>query len=159
MTFLVLLVLLVLLPVVGIGFAGYGFGRLGRAGVRRADRETRLRCGAALAVAAAVGLYTWGLLLVGLAVLDTDDSGTDAFPARPCRVAGDPGAAADVVGHRVEYLPPRYVCELSGGGSRATDDGPGYVGPGVLVLAGVAAVCLVLAETGPAPSARKTSSG
>ncbi|MEU2545723.1 hypothetical protein ABZ618_09850 [Streptomyces roseolus] len=154
-----LLALLLIVTLAGVALAGYGFGRLGQAGVRRAGRETRLRCGAALAAAAAAALYAWGLLGVGLAVLYTDDSGTDAFPVRPCRVAGDPRATADVVGHRVEYLPPRYVCELRGGGSRATDDGPGYVGPGVLGLVGVAAACLILAEAGPALSARNASRG
>ncbi|MEU9854154.1 hypothetical protein [Streptomyces sp. NPDC047974] len=143
---MVILGLLVVVLLLSFGLAGHGFGRLGRVGVRRADRDTRLRCGAALAAAGAAALYAWGLLGVGLAVLSTDDSGTDAFPIRPCRVAGAPEAAGDVVGHRVSYLPPRYVCVRSGGGTYATDDGPGYVGPGVLGLVGAAAVCLLLAE-------------
>ncbi|MFE6226042.1 hypothetical protein [Streptomyces sp. NPDC057854] len=156
MTILALLVAAVL---TAVGLTGYGCGRLGRVGVRRAGRQTLLRCGAALAAAAAVALYAWGLLGVGLAVLVTDDSGTDAFPPRPCRIADDPRTAADVVGHRVTYLPPRYLCLREDGGSRATGDGPGYVGPGALALLGVAFVCLVLAETGRTPAARKTSSG
>ncbi|MFD4376900.1 hypothetical protein [Streptomyces sp. NPDC058486] len=154
-----LLLVLLMVLIVGFGLAGYGFGRLGQAGVLRADRVTRLRCGAALAGAGAAALYAWGLFGVGMAVLVTEDSGSDAFPPAPCRVAGDPAASAGVTGHRVEYLPPRYVCELRDGGSRVTGDGPGYVGPAVLGLLATAAVCVFLAEAGPSPSARKVSKG
>ncbi|MFE9132616.1 hypothetical protein [Streptomyces sp. NPDC007355] len=148
-----ILVLLIVAALLCFGLAGYGFGRLGQIGVRRADRQTRLRCGAALAGAAAVAVYAWGLLNLGLAALTTDDSGTDAFPAGPCRTADAP-EAADVVGHRVEYLPPRYVC-LRHGGDYVTDVVPGFVGPGAAVLAATAAVSVLLAGTTPPTSGRK----
>ncbi|MFC9398129.1 hypothetical protein ACFTWS_33985 [Streptomyces sp. NPDC057027] len=156
---MVILALLVVMVVVCFGLAGYGFGRLGRIGVRRADRRTRLRCAAALAGAAAAAVYAWGLLNLGLAVLVTDDSGTDAFPARPCRTAGAPEAAADVVGQRVEYLPPRFVCLRQGGGSYTTDDVSAFVGPGVLGLMATAAVCVFLAHAKPETSTRQASAG
>ncbi|MHA4779695.1 hypothetical protein L1085_035110 [Streptomyces sp. MSC1_001] len=149
-----ILVLLIAAALVCFGLAGYGFGRLGQTGVRRADRQTRLRCAAALAGAAAVAVYAWGLMNLGLAVLTTDDSGTDAFPAGPCRTADAPEAAAAVVGQRVEYLPPRYVCLRRGGGNYVTDVVPGFVGPGAAVLAATAAVCVLLAGTTPPASGR-----
>ncbi|MGW7194653.1 hypothetical protein [Streptomyces chryseus] len=152
---MVILALLVVVALICFGLAGYGFGRLGGTGVRRADRRTRLRCAAALAGAAAAAVYAWGLMNLGSAVLATDDSGTDAFPVRPCRTTGDPEAAADVVGHRVEYLPPRYVCLRRGGESYGTDDVPGFVGPGALSLAAVAAVCVLFANVTPPASTGK----
>jgi hypothetical protein len=101
-------------------------------------------------------VYAWGLLNLGLALLVTDDSGTDAFPVRPCRTAGAP-EAADVVGHRVEYLPPRYVCLRRGGGTYTTHDVPGFVGPAVVGLTVIAAVCVFVAERTPPVSARMAS--
>ncbi|GGR43914.1 hypothetical protein [Streptomyces roseolus] len=145
---MVLLPLLIVTVLVGFGLAGYGFGRLGAVGVRAAGRETWFRCGAALAAAAAAALYAWGLLGVGLALVVTDESGTDAFPPRPCRVEGDPGAASDVVGHRVTYLPPRYSCVRQDGDAYAIDTGGGAAGPAAVVLlaASGAFACLALAE-------------
>ncbi|MFD3537241.1 hypothetical protein [Streptomyces sp. NPDC058664] len=153
---MMVLALLVVAVLVCFGLAGYGFGRLGQSGVRRADRRTRLRCAAALAGAAASAVYAWGLLNLGMAVITTDDSGTDAFPARPCRAAGAP-EAADVVGHRVEYLPPRYTCLRQGGGNYATDDVPGFVGPGSVGLTATAALCALLAGVTSPASPRKAS--
>ncbi|MFI9122539.1 hypothetical protein ACIGW0_24660 [Streptomyces bikiniensis] len=155
---MVILVLLVVLALACFGLAGYGFGRLGQVGVRRADRQTRLKCAAALTGAAAAAVYGWGLLNLGLAVLVTEDSGADAFPVQPCRTADAP-RAADVVGHRVEYLPPRYVCLRQGGGSYTTDDVPAFVGPGALGLAAAAGICVLLANAVPSASApeRKAS--
>ncbi|MEU2505721.1 hypothetical protein ABZ621_13500 [Streptomyces sp. NPDC007863] len=149
-----LLALLLVTLLAGLGLAGYGFGRLGATGVRRADRETRLRCGAALSAAAAAALYAWGLLGVGLAVLTTDDSGTGAFPSRPCRVAGDPGAAADVAGHRVSYLPPRYLCVRRDGSEYAADTGGRSAGPAALALLAIAGVSAGLALAEPRHNAR-----
>ncbi|MGA5063954.1 hypothetical protein ACPB9E_09280 [Streptomyces exfoliatus] len=153
---MVILALLIVAALVCFGLAGYGFGRLGQIGVRRADRQTRLRCAAALAGAAAAAVYAWGLLNLGLAMLDTDDGGTDAFPARPCRTASAPEAAADVVGHRVQYLPPRYICLRQSGENYATDDVPGFVGPGAVGLAATAALCALLAGMTP-PASHRTS--
>ncbi|MFJ4868985.1 hypothetical protein [Streptomyces sp. NPDC088757] len=154
---MMILAFLVVVVLICFGLAGYGFGRLGQAGVHRTGRRTRLRCAAALAGAGAAAVYAWGLLLLGLAVLYTDDSGSDAFPPRPCRIAGVPEAAADVVGYRAEYLPPRYVCLRQGGGSYRTDDVPGFVGPGTVGLTATAAVCVLLAGTTAPTSPRKAS--
>lgn len=153
---MMILVLLIVAALVCFGLAGYGFGRLGQTGVRRANRQTRLRCAAALAGAGATAVYAWGLLCLGLAVLSTDDSGTDAFPPRPCRIGGTPEAGADVVGHRVEYLPPRYACLRQGGGSYTTDDVPGFVAPTTVGLTATAAVCALLAGTTTPASPRKS---
>ncbi|MEV6250409.1 hypothetical protein AB0M38_30055 [Streptomyces sp. NPDC051742] len=153
---MMILALLIAAALVCFGLAGYGFGRLGQIGVRRADRQTRLRCAAALTGAAAAAVYAWGLLNLGVAMFDTDDSGTDAFPIRPCRTAGAPEAAADVVGHRIEYLPPRYVCLRRSGESYATDDVPGFVGPGTVGLAAIAALCALLAGMTPSASPPKS---
>ncbi|MFI0986330.1 hypothetical protein [Streptomyces exfoliatus] len=152
-----ILALLVVAALVCFGLADYGFGRLGQIGVRRADRQTRLRCAAALAGAAAAAVYVWGLLNLGVAMLDTDDSGTDAFPTRPCRTASAPEAAADVVGHRIEYVPPRYICLRRSGENYATDDVPGFVGPGAAGLAATAALCALLAGMTPPASPPKPS--
>ncbi|CAM5270138.1 hypothetical protein [Streptomyces narbonensis] len=149
---MVILTLLVISTLLCFGLAGYGFGTLGRIGVRQADRRTRLACAAALAGAAAVAVYAWGLLNLGLAVLVTEDSGTDAFPAQPCRVTGAPEAAADVVGHRVEYVPPRYVCLRQSGASYTTDDVPAFVGPAALGLAATAVLSALLTRTTPPTS-------
>ncbi|MFH8256692.1 hypothetical protein [Streptomyces roseolus] len=58
------------------------------------------------------------------------------------------GAAADVVGHRVAYLPPRYHCVRQDGGEHAVDTGAGAVGPAAsaLLAASGASACLALAE-------------
>ncbi|MET9348570.1 hypothetical protein [Streptomyces termitum] len=150
-----LLLLLLVVVVTCFGLAGYGCGRLGRTGVRGAGQPVLLRCAAALLGAGAAAVYALGLLAVALAVVLTEDSGTDAFPAAPCRVGGDPDTARDVVAQRIEYLPPRYVCVRRGGGSYASDDVPGFVGPAALGFAVTSLTCLALA----AREARRPTSG
>ncbi|MFF8192280.1 hypothetical protein ACF05L_15795 [Streptomyces bobili] len=52
---------------------------------------------------------------------------------------GQEERASTVVDYTVSYVPLRFVCETSGGGSYASDTVPDYVNPGVLVLALTAA--------------------
>ncbi|WP_446038651.1 hypothetical protein [Streptomyces sp. SID1121] len=144
------MVLLLLIPVgliTAFGLAGYGFGGLGRVGVRGAGREMWLRCLGSLLGAGAVAVYTWGLLLLAGAVLEAEDGGTDSAPLRPCRTPGQWERALHVIDYDVDYVPLRFVCETTGGGSFAADAVPGYVNPvvvgfalGAVVCAGVAAV-------------------
>jgi hypothetical protein len=137
--------LLLLIPaglVVPFALAGYGFGTLGRVGLRRADRQVWLRSVAALLGAVAAALYTWGLLLVTGAVLDAEDGGTDSSPLRPCRTPGQWERALSVVDYTVDYVPLRFVCETKGGGTYSAESVPGYVNPAVLGFALAAAVCV-----------------
>ncbi|WKX69382.1 hypothetical protein [Streptomyces sp. XD-27] len=91
--------------VASFAFVGYGFGTLGRVGIRRADREVRLRSLAALLGAAAAALYTWGLLHVAGAVLEAEDGGTGSSPLRPCRTPGGEERTLSVVDYTVDYMP------------------------------------------------------
>ncbi|SCD69764.1 hypothetical protein GA0115239_10602 [Streptomyces sp. BpilaLS-43] len=135
------LLLLVPLGIIAVfALAGYGFGALGRVGVRQADRGLRFRCAAAVLGAGAVALYTWGLLHVGGAVLDAEDGGAGSSPMRSCRTA-DEAQWSRSVGYRVDYFPLRFVCETSDGGSYTPDTVPGYIGPAVGAFALAAVVC------------------
>ncbi|QKV96319.1 hypothetical protein HUT19_35245 [Streptomyces sp. NA02950] len=137
------MLLLLLLPaglVTAFGLAGHGFSLLGRAGLRRTGRDARLRVLAALLGGAAAALYTWGLLLVAGAVLEAEDGGTDSSPLRPCRIPGQEERAQHVVDYSVSYVPLRFVCETTGGGSYAAESVPGYVNPAVLGFALAAVV-------------------
>jgi hypothetical protein len=136
--------LLLLIPaglVVPFAFAGYGFGTLGRVGLRHADRQVWLRSLAALLGAGAAALYAWGLLGVGGAVLDAEDGGTDSAPLRPCRTPGQWERALHVVDYTVDYVPLRFVCVTKDGGSYAAEAVPGYVNPGVVGFALAGVVC------------------
>ncbi|MEU8824611.1 hypothetical protein [Streptomyces sp. NPDC048636] len=135
--------LLLLLPaglVATFGLAGYGLGLIGRVGLRRADRGARLRIVAALLGCAAAALYTWGLLIVASAVLEAEDGGTDSSPIRPCRIASQGERVRHVIDYHVDYVPLRFICELTDGGSYADNSVPGYVNPAVLTFALTAAV-------------------
>ncbi|MFF0449611.1 hypothetical protein ACFYT4_24895 [Streptomyces sp. NPDC004609] len=128
--------------ITAFGFAGKGFGTLGRVGLRRADRVVWLRSLAALLVAGTAVLYAWGLLHVVGAVLEAEDGGTDSAPIRSCRTPGwqERTMANGIIDYRVEYLPIRFVCETNDGGSYATAV-PGYINPSVLGFTLAAAVC------------------
>ncbi|MCX4822781.1 hypothetical protein OG883_23340 [Streptomyces sp. NBC_01142] len=130
--------------VTAFAFAGYGFGTLGRVGLRRAGREVRLRSLAAILGAVAVALYTWGLLLVSGAVMEAEDGGTDSAPIRSCRTPGwqERTMVNGITDYTVDYVPLRFVCETNDGGSYATDAVPGYVNPSVLGFALAAGVCV-----------------
>lgn len=144
--------LLMLLALVGavtaFALVGYGLGTLGRAGMRRTEREVRLRCLGALLGAVAAAVYAWGLLLAAGAVLDADDGGTDSSPPRPCRTPGQEERALHVVGYRVDFVPLRFVCETEGGGSYAARSVPAYVTPAALGCALAAAMCAGTAAVG-----------
>lgn len=130
---LLLLLLLPALPLLTLGLLGYGIAPLRR---RRWHRTL-----AALLGACAAGLYTWGLLHVAGAVLAAADGGAGSSPLLPCRSPGQEERASHVVDYTVDYVPLRFVCETTGGGSYAAESVPGYVNPAVLGFALAAAVC------------------
>ncbi|MFI6235678.1 hypothetical protein ACIBD9_19150 [Micromonospora sp. NPDC050784] len=117
-----------------------------RAMFRNNERSGRLRTAALLVGAGAVALYAWGLLHLGYAVLRAEDGGTGSSPIEPCRQAG-PQMASMVVGYDVGFLPLRFECRLTGGGTYVTSSVPGYVNQGAAVLGLVTATCGVLAST------------
>ncbi|WP_171168621.1 hypothetical protein [Streptomyces sp. I05A-00742] len=121
--------------------AGYGLGTLGQAGLRSADRGRWLRSGTAVLGAGAVALYTWGLLHVAVAVWDAEDHGAGSSPSPSCRTPGQEERASAVVGYGVDYLPLRFLCETTGGGSYDPESVPGYVNPAALGFALATAVC------------------
>jgi hypothetical protein len=108
---------------------------------------------------AAFALYLWGLLCVLGAILQAEDGGANSSPVLPCRTTnGQEGGpedprAAQVVDYSVDFVPLRFVCEMTGGGSYVTTTVPGYVNPAVfgLVLAtlGCWVAALVVAPPGP----------
>ncbi|MEV8538458.1 hypothetical protein [Streptomyces sp. NPDC051572] len=118
-----------------------------------------LRKLAIVAGLAAFALYLCGLLHVLGALVQAEDGGADSSPILPCRTTdGQEGGpedprAAQVVDYSVDFVPLRFVCEMTGGGSYVTDTVPGYVNPAVfgLVLAGLGCwvAALVVAPPGP----------
>lgn len=152
------LLLLLLLPAGPAAFlvlAGRGFGALTRADPGSAGREARLRGLAALLGAVAAALYTWGLLHVAGAVLGAEDGGAESSPLPPCRAPGQekrvlPGdRAMRVIDYTVDYVPLRFVCQTTGGGSYASGSVPGYVNPAVLGFASAALLCAGATALGP----------
>jgi hypothetical protein len=133
--------LLPAVPVAVLGLLGYG---LGRGGAWRTG-PARLRSLAALLAAAAACCYGLGLLGLATAVLDSDDSGTDSAPLRPCRVPGEPHRAEHVVGYTVRYLPLGFICE--------TTDGDGYPAPGLPRALSTSSAGLALASAALAGTA------
>ncbi|KQV15840.1 hypothetical protein ASE03_32360 [Kitasatospora sp. Root187] len=131
-----------------------GIRTLVRSG-RGDGRPDRRRAAALLSAAGAVAVYVWGALLLSVAVLTADDSGTDAFPIRPCREGGIE-RAEKVVDYRVSYLPLRFTCVRSTGGGY-TVAVPGYVNPTAGVLALTAATCAVSAAAAVRRTARAQS--
>ncbi|MCH0538547.1 hypothetical protein I3F58_03020 [Streptomyces sp. MUM 203J] len=140
----VLLVLLVALPFGALALGGYGVGNLlwalGRTG---AGRSAGLRGAAGVLGGVAVGLYAWGLLHVGGAVLDAEDGGAWSSPLPPCRSAVPPERAAGVVDYGVGFAPLRFVCETRGGGGYDAEVVPGYVNGGTLAAGLAAGACAV----------------
>ncbi|MEU6095046.1 hypothetical protein [Streptomyces sp. NPDC047079] len=128
---------------------GHGFRTLGRAGLRPADRRDWLRGVAPLLGAVAVAFYTWGMLLVALAVLDAEDGGAGSAPLRPCRTPGQSQRALSVVDYTVDYVPLRFVCETQGGGTYSAETVPDYVNAAVVGFALAAVVCAGAAALGP----------
>ncbi|MFD5265462.1 hypothetical protein [Streptomyces sp. NPDC058335] len=131
------LLLLLIFPgglIAAFAFTGYAFGSLGRVGLRAADRTVWLRGAAALVAAVASLLYTWGLLHLVGAVVEAAEDGTESAPLSDCVPSGQEERASTVVDYTVSYVPLRFVCETSDGGSYTSDTVPDYVNPGVLVL-------------------------
>lgn len=142
-----LLLLLILIGAVTVcGFVGYGFGSLGRAGLRRSGRQVWLRSVAALLFAFAVAVYTLGLLCAAGAVLSAEDHGASSAPMVPCRSAGDE-RAAHVVDYTVQFAPLRFVCETKDGGHYASDDVPVWFNLIVLGAGLAAGACAAAATT------------
>jgi len=118
-----------------------------------------LRKLATVAGLAAFALYLWGLLHVLGALVQAEDGGADSSPILPCRTTNgqedgpeDP-RAAQVVDYSVNFVPLRFVCETTGGGSYVTDTVPGYVNPALFGLVSASLGCwvaaLVVAPPGP----------
>ncbi|MFD0853597.1 hypothetical protein ACFQ07_15275, partial [Actinomadura adrarensis] len=95
---------------------------------RRSTAELVKACGL-VAFGVAVGMYTWGVLHAGSAVLTAEDGGTDSSPLIPCRGEADPATVAKVVDYGISLVPLGFECHLSDGGSYATSAVPGYVNP------------------------------
>jgi len=147
--------LLLLVPaglITAFALFGYGFGTLGKAGLRRTSREVWFRCLAALLGAVAISVYTLGLLAVSLTVLDAEDGGADSAPLRPCRTGGQPDRAMNVVGYTVEYVPLRFVCETKDGGGYAAESVPGS---GNLIVLGFALAAVVSVGAAAVESERR----
>ncbi|MCX5199798.1 hypothetical protein OOK31_38995 [Streptomyces sp. NBC_00249] len=127
---------------------GYGFSGLVRAGLRRAGREMWLRGFAFLLGGLATAFYLWGLLFVAGAVLGAEEHGAGSSPPMPCRTPGQEERAAHVIDYSVSYVPLRFVCETTGGGTYDPGSVPGYVNPAVLGFAVGAAACAGAARFG-----------
>ncbi|WP_107055960.1 hypothetical protein [Streptomyces griseus] len=144
--FYLLLLLVIVAAVTTFGLTGFGLGRLARTGVREAEAATELRALGALTGAAALAVYTWGLLIVCGAVLTAEDGGTDSSPPQSCRTAGWEARhqqGIDIVDYTVDFVPLGFVCETSDGGSYDNGDVPGYVNPASFGLALLSVGCAV----------------
>lgn len=119
----------------------------------RHSRAELLRAGAILALGVAVGVYTWGMGHVLLAVMNAEDGGTGSSPLLPCRGEAAPEMVSQVVDYRVGWVPLRFQCLPADGGSYTTSAVPWYVNP-VAWTFGVAGVAGLVA---PAVSARRSS--
>ncbi|GEC03644.1 hypothetical protein SSP24_12990 [Streptomyces spinoverrucosus] len=129
-----LLLLIMVGAITAFGLCGYAFSSLSAQGIRRADRATRFRFGAALAGAATAALYSWGALHVFGAHMEVEDGGTSSSPIRPCLAAGGPEKAAVTLRASVHVVPIRLMCHTKTGESYAAGV-PGYVNPAVAFLA------------------------
>ncbi|MGC9377500.1 hypothetical protein [Streptomyces sp. MH13] len=134
---LLLLVAVVTAALVSRGPGTYPRARPVPAGVVPAPRKpgAPFRVVAGVAGGAAVLLYLWGLLCVGFAAMEAEDGGTGSAPPRPCRTGVPPELSGRVIDHSVSYLPLRFSCETTDGDAYDSADVPGYVNPGVAVLA------------------------
>ncbi|MET9383444.1 hypothetical protein ABZY09_20830 [Streptomyces sp. NPDC002928] len=142
------LLFIVIAAVIVFGLVGYGCGVLARHGVRRAGPIVALRALGALSGAVAVGVYALGLLGVVGALLAAEDGGADSAPVQSCRTSGWLGRherGIDIVDYSVSYVPLRFVCETSDGGSYDNGDVPGYVNPVALGFALAGAGCALSA--------------
>jgi len=132
--FFALCAALVLLVHGAVNLLRIGLGRTG-------GRVAWIRVLAVFLGAAAVGMYTWGLMAVAGAVAEAEDGGTDSSPLRPCRTPGQPHRAEKVVDYSLGLVPLRFTCERSDGGSYVADSVPDYVNPAVPGLTLATAAC------------------
>ncbi|MET9775802.1 hypothetical protein ABZ023_16390 [Streptomyces sp. NPDC006367] len=145
------LLLLVLVAVAAAVLLGRGSGTYPRAAASGAVAPVPRRPGAPFRVVAGTAggaaalLYLWGLLCVGLAVMEAEDGGTGSAPLRPCRTGAPPEPAGRIVDYSVSYLPLGFRCETADGDGYDSADVPGYVDPGVAVLALTAVASAVAA--------------
>ncbi|QDY80703.1 hypothetical protein FQU76_02325 [Streptomyces qinzhouensis] len=101
-------------------------------------------CGAAAAV-----VYAWGGLLLAGAVVEAEDGGTNSSPLLPCRdVTGREEELQRVVDYSVGFVPLRFDCELTGGGSYDSGAVPGAVSANAAGLALSGVVLAVSARYG-----------
>ncbi|MCC8334389.1 hypothetical protein LMJ38_00350 [Streptomyces sp. R1] len=144
---LLVLVAVVTAVVLRRGAGAYPRARPSPAALAPAPRKpgAPFRVVAAVTGWAAGLLYVWGLVCVGFAVMDAEDGGTDSLPPRPCRTGVPPELAGRVADYSVSYLPLRFSCETVDGEAYDSADVPGYVNPGVAVLAPTAVAGAVAA--------------
>ncbi|MFC7884684.1 hypothetical protein ACFUVV_22795 [Streptomyces sp. NPDC057376] len=146
-----ILLLLVLVAVATAAVLRRGAGAYPRVRTASAVVPAPRKPGAPFRVVAGVAgwaaalLYLWGLLGVGLAALEAEDGGAGSSPLRPCRAGVSPELSGQVIDYSVSYLPLRFSCETVDGETYDTADVPGYVNPGVAVLALTAVASAVAA--------------
>ncbi|MGV9316868.1 hypothetical protein ACWDR0_32520 [Streptomyces sp. NPDC003691] len=134
-----MLLLLALLPVCAgfaFGLAGYGITAFTRDRPPGGRTAAVLRALAAFCGAAAAVVYAWGGLLLAAAVIEAEDDGAASAPLPPCR--GVPGREEEVlrvVDYSVSFLPLRFDCELTGGGSYDSGMVSGSVSANAVTLA------------------------
>ncbi|MER7055899.1 MULTISPECIES: hypothetical protein [unclassified Streptomyces] len=152
MLVLLLLILVAVVTAVVLGRHGGTYPRgVPEGAVPTSPGAAPARAGAgfrALAGCAGAGaalLYVWGALCVAGAVIQAEDGGTGSAPLPPCRTSEHPELSGRIVDYSVSYLPLRFDCETADGDGYASDDVPGYVNPGIAVLALTAAGSAVAA--------------
>ncbi|PJN11749.1 hypothetical protein CG723_12895 [Streptomyces sp. CB01635] len=110
---------------------------------RRADWSLDLlRWCAAMAAAAAAGLYVLGLGAVQLSEHESE-SGASSSPAPSCRDAVDDSTLQHLVGHRTSYVPLRFDCVLDDGTTYPSSSGYAWLN-GLTAAFGVTAGLLVV---------------
>ncbi|MFE5195975.1 hypothetical protein ACFQ93_19950 [Streptomyces sp. NPDC056601] len=128
---------------------------------RRADwSRDLLRWCAAMAAAAAVGLYVLGLGAVQLSAHESE-SGASSSPAPSCRDADvDDSTLQHLVGHRASYVPLRFDCVLDDGTTYPSSHGYAWLngltaafGATAGVLVGTSLVTRRVALRAAAPAA------
>jgi hypothetical protein len=132
-------------PVVLLGIAVAGLAGTpiavwrGLAGLRRARRSRPagvLRAFATLSGAAALGVYTWGLLHLLMDESQADEN---------CKAAVGRALSGDVAGYDVSFLPLRFGCRVDGVGTFEAVV-PGHVNPTVFGLVLLTALLAGLAR-------------
>ncbi|WP_432178388.1 hypothetical protein [Streptomyces sp. NBC_00063] len=115
---------------------------------RRADwSRDLLRWCAAMAAAAAVGLYMLGLGAVQLSAHESE-SGASSSPAPSCRDTGvDDSTLQHLVGHRTSYVPLRFDCVLDDGTTYPSSNGYAWLNGLTAVFGATAGVLVVLLGT------------